>query len=123
MSMKTRFNIVVIAEDVVDYVFTIAKNMPKTLRSDIVPSVRNYALSILDNVTRANLTNLKDARRLHYQEEAKVNIDILSSISYLCKRNGYVTTHQLDVLGDKLLKLYDSVDKWIASDRNRLTEN
>jgi len=121
--MKERFNIIVIAEDVVDYAFVIARNCPKELRSDIIPSIRNYAIKILENITRANLTELDSIQRLQYQEEAKINLELLSSISYICKKNNYITFHQLDTLGDKLLKLSTSIDKWVESDKTRLNKN
>lgn len=115
--MKPKFNILTLSEDVVQYVFDITNSSPKKLRLDVIPKLREYSMKTMEHIIRANSLDRSDHMRTYHQDEALINLNLLESMANICKRNNYITFHQLDVLCDKTFKLNESISHWQLSDQ------
>lgn len=120
-----KFNILNKAEKVELYVFMITDKSPKKLRCDIVPTVRNIAIQITNNISKANIYNIGDSgqlkKRQECQSEALINLRLLEVQAEICNKMNYITNAQLTNLSQLTFELYNMITKWTESDLVRCT--
>lgn len=116
-----KFNIINKAERVVNYILTITNKSPKKLRCDIIPELRKTGCRILEDIVRANCTDLasKPEVRLNYQQDCIASIRFLEALSEICEKKSYITSAQLMILSKQTQELYDMIKRWIESDSKR----
>ena len=116
-----KFNIINKAEKVVDYILTITNKSPKKLRCDIIPELRKAGCRILEDIIRANCTDLSGNPkiRLDYQQDCIASIRFLEALGEICEKKSYITSAQLMILSKQTQELFDMIKRWIESDSKR----
>lgn len=122
-----RFNIINKAEKITDYVLNATEKSPKKLRGDVIPEIRKQTLRIVEDIVRANTSQItteqsnEESRkaRLDYQKDCLSTIRVLEVFCEIAKKRNYLTTKQLDVITAETQELFDAVEKWISSDKLR----
>lgn len=91
----SKFNIQNNAEDLVGYIFQITNSSPKKLRCDLIPTMRNYSLQLMECIVRANrlertkLNDRKKTLRINYKlfNTKQIDIDEYKRRCYCMKIN------------------------------------
>ena len=127
MKNTAKFNIIVTAENIIDYVFSITDRMPKKTRCDILVEIRRASLKALESVIRANNVRIDktaiDAElvktRSAQQNEAKITTMVLMSLISVAHKQKYITTDQCRNATSLCDKLLSSIFNWQKSDIER----
>lgn len=104
----------------------ISDKSPRKLRTDVIPELRRTALNILRNIISANHykvaadTSAEElVLRRNYQEQARIEVEILDCVAEICVKRNYITTKQFDYLTLLTFELKNMIDNWIKSDDKR----
>ena len=73
--------VIVKAKDLGNYIFTVTDKSPKKFRFSLISRLQNLALSMIENLYRANMVFIKDSKavdkievRKKYQREAYMDL-------------------------------------------------
>ena len=87
--------VIVKAKDLGNYIFTVTDKSPKKFRFSLISRLQNLALSMIENLYRANMVFIKDSKavdkievRKKYQREAYVDLKLLNYIALMAKEQG-----------------------------------
>lgn len=122
---RKRFNILVKAEKIAEYVFFITNKMPKKCRSDIIQTLRNEATSLMEMIVRANSVQIDEkhlvlTQRRKYQEEAIIHTKLINNYATICVKMNYITNKQEEYLTTLTYEMYNMLNNWIDSDLARV---
>lgn len=111
----------------IEYIFTITEKSPKKFRFTLIARLQNEALSIIENLIRANEIYIKDKtqvedyrRRLGYQKEAMVDIKMLGYMSVIAREQECILPKQQEQIALQLSECRKMLWAWMLSDKKRL---
>ncbi len=118
--------VIVKAKDLGNYIFTITDKSPKKFRFSLISRLQNLALSIIENLYRANMVFVKDSKaadkieaRKKYQREAYVDLKLLSYIALMAKEQGGILAKQYEQISIQSTEVIRLLLAWSRSDQNR----
>ena len=95
--------VIVKAKDLGNYIFTVTDKSPKKFRFSLISRLQNLALSMIENLYRANMVFVKDSKaidkievRKKYQREAYVDLKLLGYMALMAKEQGGILAKQYE---------------------------
>lgn len=118
--------VIVKAKDLGNYIFTVTDKSPKKFRFSLISRLQNLALSIIENLYRANMVFVKDSKaidrievRKKYQREAYVDLKLLNYIALMAKEQGGILAKQYEQISIRSTEVIRLLLAWSRSDQNR----
>ena len=114
------------AKDLCSYIMVVTQKSPKHFRYTFVSRLQNLALSIVENLYRANYERLilehskEKNLRLKYQKDAFIDLKLLGYISLLAMEQQCILPKQYKQISLKLTECLSVLAGWIKSDKKRL---
>ena len=129
MHKQSELTVVTKAKDLCAYVMTITKKSPKQFRFTFVSKLQNLALSIIENLFRANDVFVSRAdtysknERLSYQRSAMTDLKLLGYIALLSTEQGCILPKQYEQISRQISDCQNLLGAWMNSDRRRLSSD
>lgn len=127
MKKENELEIMIKSRKLIEYIFTITEKSPKKFRFMLIARLQNEALSIIENLIRANEIYIKDKtqvedyrRRLGYQKEAMVDIKMLGYMSVIAREQECILPKQQEQIALQLSECRKMLWAWMLSDKKRL---
>lgn len=123
---KSELSVITKAKDLCSYIMTVTQKSPKHFRYSFVSRMQNLALSIIENLYRANDTFVQKgesiliAQRLNRQREAMTDLRILGYFSMLAMEQKCILPKQYQIISEMITNCANLLGAWVASDRKRL---
>ena len=122
---QSELTVITKAKDLCSYVMTVTQKSPKHFRFTFVTRLQNLALSVIENLFRANdvfvtktdLTAQKE--RLKYQRGALTDLKLLGYIALLSMEQGCILPKQYEQISRQISDCKNLLGAWINSDRRR----
>lgn len=118
--------VIVKAKDLGNYIFTVTDKSPKKFRFSLISRLQNLALSVIENLYRANMVFVKDSKaidkievRKKYQREAYVDLKLLNYIALMAKEQGGILAKQYEQISIRSTEVIRLLLAWSKSDQNR----
>ena len=118
--------VIVKAKDLGNYIFTVTDKSPKKFRFSLISRLQNLALSMIENLYRANMVFVKDSKaidkievRKKYQREAYVDLKLLGYIALMAKEQGGILAKQYEQISIRSTEVIRLLLAWSRSDQNR----
>lgn len=118
--------VIVKAKDLGNYIFTVTDKSPKKFRFSLISRLQNLALSMIENLYRANMVFIKDSKavdkievRKKYQREAYVDLKLLNYIALMAKEQGGILAKQYEQISIRSTEVIRLLLAWSRSDQNR----
>ena len=118
--------VIVKAKDLGNYVFTVTDKSPKKFRFSLISRLQNLALSMIENLYRANMVFVKDSKaidkievRKKYQREAYVDLKLLGYMALMAKEQGGILAKQYEQISIRSTEVIRLLLAWSRSDQNR----
>lgn len=118
--------VIVKAKDLGNYIFTVTDKSPKKFRFSLISRLQNLALSVIENLYRANMVFVKDSKaidkieiRKKYQREAYVDLKLLGYIALMAKEQGGILAKQYEQISMQSTEVIRLLLAWSRSDQNR----
>ncbi len=125
----SELTIVTKAKELCSYIMVVTQKSPKHFRFTFTSRIQNLALSIIENIYRANETYVsgKDAsakyrKRLDFQREALTNIKVLAYFAALATEQQCLLPKQLEQISKLTTDCQYLLMAWMNSDRKRFLE-
>ena len=115
------------AKELCKYIMIATQKSPKQYRFTFVTRLQNLALSIIENLFRANDTfvtrNSQNsyAIRLNFQHKALTDTKILAYFAYLAMEQKCLLPKQFEQISRLTTDVQNMTGAWINSDRKRYT--
>ena len=127
MSDKTsELAVITKAKDLCSYIMTVTQKSPKHFRYSFVSRMQNIALSIIENLYRANDIFLKKgdsiliSQRRNKQREVMTDLRILGYFSLLAMEQKCILPKQYQIISEMIADCVNLLVAWVASDKRRL---
>lgn len=120
------FNLINRTQTMLHYLFDIADKAPKKLRTNFLSEFRNCGCRTLEYIITANNYPLDKNNpeffqtRREYQIKAKAMLQTIDSYAEMGVQHSYFTLHQMETLTKLTFDCQNTLNKWIASDDNRM---
>jgi GDP-D-mannose dehydratase len=94
---QNELSVITKSKDLCSYIITVTDKSPKRFRFTLVSKLQNYAISVIENLFRANEVFVKQGdiakaeQRLEYQRQAMTELKLLSYISQLAMQQQCIT--------------------------------
>lgn len=118
--------VIVKAKDLGNYIFTVTDKSPKKFRFSLISRLQNLALSMIENLYRANMVFVKDSKaidkievRKKYQREAYVDLKLLGYVALMAKEQGGILAKQYEQISIQSTEVVCLLLAWSRSDQNR----
>lgn len=118
--------VIVKAKDLGNYIFTVTDKSPKKFRFSLISRLQNLALSMIENLYRANMVFIKDSKaidkievRKKYQREAYVDLKLLNYIALMAKEQGGILAKHYEQISIQSTEVIRLLLAWSRSDQNR----
>ena len=118
--------VIVKAKDLGNYIFTVTDKSPKKFRFSLISRLQNLALSMIENLYRANMVFVKDSKaidkievRKKYQREAYVDFKLLGYMALMAKEQGGILAKQYEQISIRSTEVIRLLLAWSRSDQNR----
>lgn len=124
---QSELTVVTKAKDLCSYVMTITQKAPKQFRFTFVSRLQNLALSVIENLFRANdvFVSKADVRaqkeRVTLQRNALTDLKLLGYIALLAMEQGCILPKQYEQISKKITDCQNLLGGWMNSDRRRLS--
>ena len=124
---QSELTVITKAKDLCAYVMTVTQKSPKHFRYTFVSRLQNTALSVIENLLRANdvYVSGQDAaarkERLQYQRAAQTDLKLLGYIGMLAMEQGCILPKQYEQIARQLTDCRNLLGAWMNSDRRRLS--
>ncbi len=129
MKNQSELTVITKAKDLCSYVMTITQKSPKQFRFTFVTKLQNLALSVIENLFRANDVFVSksdtDARkeRLTLQRKAMTDLKLLGYISLLAMEQGCILPKQYEQISRQITDCQNLLGAWMNSDKRRLSSD
>lgn len=123
---ESELGIITKAKELCKYVFTVTVKSPKQFRFSFTARLQNMALSVIENLYRANDTPMAKGDENHYrirydfQCHAMTDIKILAYFSMLAMEEGCILAKQYEHISRLTTDCRNMLGAWILSDRKRM---
>lgn len=118
--------VIVKAKDLGNYIFTVTDKSTKKFRFSLISRLQNLALSMIENLYRANMVFIKDSKavdkievRKKYQREAYVDLKLLNYIALMAKEQGGILAKHYEQISIQSTEVIRLLQAWSRSDQNR----
>ena len=118
--------VIVKAKDLGNNIFTVTDKSPKKFRFSLISRLQNLALSMIENLYRANMVFIKDSKavdkievRKKYQREAYVDLKLLNYIALMAKEQGGILAKHYEQISIQSTEVIRLLLAWSRSDQNR----
>lgn len=126
---QSELTVITKAKDLCSYVMIITEKSPKRFRFTFVSRLQNLALSVIENLFRANdvFVSKNDAyskkERLACQRNAMTDLKLLGYIALLSMKQGCILPKQYEQISRKIADCQNLLGAWMNSDRRRLSSD
>lgn len=120
MQKKNDLFVITKTKDLAKYIITVTEKSPKKFRFTLVARLQNYILDIIENLYLANAEKLCDDRR-NYQEKAKTLLSMLDYFAGLASEHDCILFKQYEQISKQQAECLLYLNKWIASDKKRIS--
>lgn len=123
---RSELTVITKAKDLCSYIMTITQKSPKHFRYTFVSKLQNLALSVIENLFRANdvFVVKQDVQaqkeRLGYQKAAMTDLKLIGYISLLSMEQCCILPKQFEQISKQVSDCQNLLGAWITSDRKRL---
>lgn len=123
---QSELTVVTKAKDLCSYIMIVTQKSPKHFRYTFVSRMQNLALSVIENLFRANdvfatkADTIKKKERLDFQRRAMTDLKILGYIALLSMEQKCILTRQYEQIAKMVTDCQNLLGVWINSDRKRL---
>lgn len=129
MVSKSELSVITKSKDLCNYILTVTEKSPKRFRFTLVSRMQNYALSIIENLIKANEiyvygsngnidTTLVEART-NLQRETLTNLKLLAYIAQVSMEQGCILHKQYEQITKKIYDCQNLLGAWMKSDGKR----
>lgn len=123
---QSELTVITKAKDLCSYVMTVTQKSPKHFRYTFICKMQNLALSVIEDLFRANdvyvtAQNLQAQKeRLAFQHSAMTNLKLLGYIAMLSMEQKCILSKQYEQVSRLISDCQNMLGAWINSDRKRL---
>jgi hypothetical protein len=123
---QSELTVITKAKDLCAYIMTVTQRSPKQFRFTFVSRLQNLALSVIENLFRANdvfvsrQDTIAQKERLGYQRAAMTDLKLLGYISLLAAEQGCILLKQYEQISRHITDCQNLLGAWMNSDRKRL---
>ena len=123
---QSELTVVTKAKDLCSYIMVVTQKSPKHFRYTFVSRMQNLALSVIENLFRANdvfvtkADTIKKKERLDFQRSAMTDLKVLGYIALLSVEQKCILTKQYEQIAKMVTDCQNLLGAWINSDRKRL---
>lgn len=123
---QSELTVVTKAKDLSSYIMVVTQKSPKHFRYTFVSRMQNLALSVIENLFRANdvfvtkADTIKKKERLDFQRRAMTDLKILGYIALLSMEQKCILTRQYEQIAKMVTDCQNLLGAWMNSDRKRL---
>lgn len=123
---QSELTVITKAKDLCSYIMTVTQKSPKHFRYTFVSKIQNLALSVIENIYRANdvFVSKQDLRsqkeRLKYQRAAMTDLKLLGYISLISMEQKCILPKQYEQIARQVSDCQNLLGAWMNSDRKRL---
>jgi GDP-D-mannose dehydratase len=123
---QNELSVITKSKDLCSYIITVTDKSPKRFRFTLVSKLQNYAISVIENLFRANEVFVKQGdiakaeQRLEYQRQAMTELKLLSYISQLAMQQQCILQKQYEQITKQISDCQNLLGAWMNSDRRRL---
>ncbi len=126
---QSELTVITKAKDLCSYIMTVTQKSPKQFRFTFVSRLQNLALSVIENLFRANdvfvskgdLNSQKE--RIGYQRSAMTDLKLLGYISLLAMEQSCILPKQYEQISRQITDCQNLLGAWMNSDRRRLSSD
>ena len=114
------------AKDLCSYVMTVTQKSPKHFRYTFVNKLQNLALSVIENLFRANDVYVSNQdipaqkERLGFQRAAMTDLKLLGYMAMLSMEQECILPKQYEQIARQVTDCQNLLGAWMNSDRRRL---
>ena len=123
---QSELTVITKAKDLCSYVMTVTQKSPKHFRYTFVSKLQNLALSVIENLFRANdvFVSKQDIpaqkERLEFQRAAMTDLKLLGYMALLSVEQKCILPRQYEQIARQLTDCQNLLGAWMNSDRRRL---
>lgn len=123
---QNELSVITKAKELCSYIMTVTDKSPKRFRFTLVSKLQNYAISVIENLFRANEVFVKQGdmmkaeQRLEYQRQAMTELKLLSYMSQLAMQQQCILPKQYEQITKQTSDCQNLLGAWMNSDRRRL---
>ena len=114
------------AKDLGSYIFIVTEKSPKKYRFTLVSKMQRLALSVIENILRANFVYIRDGediermeQRKAYQREAYVELKLLGYMAFMAREQLCILPKQYQQISILEAEVNRLLIAWGRSDQNR----
>ena len=123
---QSELTVITKEKDLCSYVMTVTQKSPKHFRYTFVSKLQNLALSVIENLFRANdvfvskQDILAQKERLEFQRTAMTDLKLLGYMALLSVEQKCILPRQYEQIARQLTDCQNLLGAWMNSDRRRL---
>ena len=124
---QSELTVITKAKDLCSYVMTVTQNSPKHFRYTFVSRLQNLALSVIENLFRANdifaskTDPYAQRERMDYQRAAMTDLKLLGYMALLSMEQQCILPKQYEQIARQVSDCRNLLGAWMNSDRRRLS--
>lgn len=124
---QSELTVITKAKDLCSYVMTVTRKSPKQFRFTFVSRLQNLALSVVENLFRANdvfvskTDTYSQKERRAFQRNAMTDLKLLGYIALLAMEQGCILPKQYEQISKQITDCLNLLGAWMNSDRRRLS--
>ena len=123
---QSELTVITKAKDLCSYVMTVTQKSPKHFRYTFVNKLQNLALSVIENLFRANDVYVSNQdipaqkERLGFQRAAMTDLKLLGYMAMLSMEQVCILPKQYEQIVRQVADCQNLLGAWMNSDRRRL---
>ena len=123
---QSELTVITKAKDLCSYVMTVTQKSPKHFRYTFVSKLQNLALSVIENLFRANEVYVSkqnisvQKERLEFQRAAMTDLKLLGYMAMLSMEQECILLKQYEQIARQITDCQNLLGAWMNSDRRRL---
>lgn len=123
---QSELTVITKAKDLCSYVMTVTQKSPKHFRYTFVNKLQNLALSVIENLFRANDVYVSkqdipaQKERLGFQRAAMTDLKLLGYMAMLSMEQVCILPKQYEQIARQVADCQNLLGAWMNSDRRRL---
>lgn len=126
---QSELTVITKTKDLCSYVIKVTQKSPKQFRFTFVSRLQNLALSVIENLFRANDVFVSkidinaQKERLSMQRKAMTDLKLLGYIALLSMEQGCILPKQYEQISRQIYDCQNLLGAWMNSDRRRLSSD
>ncbi len=126
---QSELTVITKAKDLCSYIMTVTQKSPKQFRFTFVSRLQNLALSVIENLFRANDVFVSrgdvdsQKERIGCQRNAMTDLKLLGYISLLAMEQSCILPKQYEQISRQITDCQNLLGAWMNSDRRRLSSD